>query len=351
VQCIGGTITATLCGTVRWEIEDDDGVVHQQTIPGTYYNPNAEYKLYSPQHVAQVYKDHHPKPHGTWCATYDDSVVLQWDQRRFTRTVPLDKKRNVALIRSAAGYQKFTAFCNTVCEGEPLVAFTHTNQTTYFVKIPNRLTRHKDGIPTCRTKQSITISTHQHSIAMGRAMLLHAAHRWLAAVTANLWPYAVRMANDSINNSPQVPTGLSPMERFTQVNVAPHVRHSHTFGCPVYVLDAQLQTAGGQIEKWKERSRVGLYLGASPRHSKRVALVLNLQTGHVSPQFHVTFDDNFDFDPDHSSRHRSGNRRPVFGKRQGRHVRTTAANRRYRCRKCCSSPAIATTTPQQQWPT
>jgi Reverse transcriptase (RNA-dependent DNA polymerase) len=130
--------------------------------------------------------------------------------------------------------------------------------------------------------------------AMGRAMLLHAAHRWPAAITANLWPYAVRMANDSINSAPQVGIGQSPMERFTQVDVAPRVKHSHTFGCPVYVLDATLQTAGGQIEKWKERSRVGLYLGASPRHSKRVALVLNLQTGHVSPQFHIAFDDNFE---------------------------------------------------------
>jgi hypothetical protein len=74
------------------------------------------------------------------------------------------------------------------------------------------------------------------------------------------------MANDSINSAPQIGTGQSPMERFTQVDVAPRVRHSHVFGCPVYVLDAELQTAGGQIQKWKERSRVGLYLGASPRH-------------------------------------------------------------------------------------
>jgi GAG-pre-integrase domain len=129
VQGIGGTITAKLCGTVRWEIEDDEGVVHQQTIPGTYYNPDSEYKLYSPQHVAQVYNDHYPKQHGTWCATYDDSVVLQWDQRKFTRTVLLDKKKNVALMRSATGYQKFTAFCNVLGEDEPLVALTHTNQT------------------------------------------------------------------------------------------------------------------------------------------------------------------------------------------------------------------------------
>jgi hypothetical protein len=37
-----------------------------------------------------------------------------------------------------------------------------------------------------------------------------------------------------------------------------------------------------------------MYLGTSPRHSRRVALVLNLQTGHVSPQFHVKFDDLFE---------------------------------------------------------
>jgi GAG-pre-integrase domain len=477
VQGIGGTVTATLCGTVRWDIEDDDGVVHQQIIPGTYYNPGSEYKLYSPQHVAQVSNDHHPKPHGTWCATYDNSVVLQWDQRKYTRTVLLDRKKNVALMRSATGYQKFTAFCNTICEDEPLVAFTLTNQTDIdqtgpeyhedqfcqdtaspdsaqrrhpdlpdeaFIRNPDQPVDHNidpphfdlQDAPTayeetkaqmlewhCRlghlpfnkiqemakrgdlpskfakcpapicgaclyakatrrawrgrptssiptrvatapgdivaidqmvsptpglvaqmkgfiTKQRYTAATvfvdhfsnlsftylqkgltivetleakaaferyasahgvvvrhyqtdngifetdsfrrsietagqtisyagvnahHQNGHAegkirdlqaMGRAMLLHAAHRWPAAVTANLWPYAVRMANDSINAAPQVDSGLSPMERFTQVDVAPRVRNSHTFGCPVYVLDATLQTAGGQIEKWKERSRV-----------------------------------------------------------------------------------------------
>jgi GAG-pre-integrase domain len=129
VHGVGGTVTAKLCGTVRWEIEDDDGVEHQQIIPGTYYNPDSEYKLYSPQHVAQVANDHYPKPHGTWCATYHDSVVLQWNQRQFTRTVQLDRTKNVALMRSATGYQKFTAFCNIMCKDEPLVAYTLTNQT------------------------------------------------------------------------------------------------------------------------------------------------------------------------------------------------------------------------------
>eukprot|EP00957_Ditylum_brightwellii_P141676 10793520-Ditylum_brightwellii.AAC.2 len=40
-------------------------------------------------------------------------------------------------------------------------------------------------------------------------------------------------------------------------------------------------------------SRVGVYLGHSPVHAGNVALALNLQTVHVSPQYHVGFDDEF----------------------------------------------------------
>ena len=126
-----------------------------------------------------------------------------------------------------------------------------------------------------------------------RAMLLHAKRRWPTAVTANLWPYAIRMANDVHNFAPSIKDGVSPIERFSQVQVAPRVRHSHTFGCPVYVLDGKLQV-GKRLPKWEDRSRIGLFLGWSPRHSRKVALVLNLKTGHVSPQFHVVFDDLFE---------------------------------------------------------
>ena len=47
------------------------------------------------------------------------------------------------------------------------------------------------------------------------------------------------------------------------------------------------------IPKWDPRARVGVYLGHSPCHAGNVALILNLQTGHISPQFHVTFDEGF----------------------------------------------------------
>ena len=45
--------------------------------------------------------------------------------------------------------------------------------------------------------------------------------------------------------------------------------------------------------KWEPRSRMGIYLGHSPTHAGSVAMVLNPRTLHVSPQYHVVFDDTF----------------------------------------------------------
>ena len=69
-------------------------------------------------------------------------------------------------------------------------------------------------------------------------------------------------------------------------------KHWKPFGCPVYILDESLQT-GKPFNKWKQRARVGIYLGQSPIHNRNVALVLNRNTGHLSPQFHVQFDSSF----------------------------------------------------------
>ena len=39
---------------------------------------------------------------------------------------------------------------------------------------------------------------------------------------------------------------------------------------------------------------MGIYLGMSMQNVRSVALILHLKTGHVSHQFHVTFDPNFE---------------------------------------------------------
>ena len=145
---------------------------------------------------------------------------------------------------------------------------------------------------------------HQNGVAenkirllqsQARTMLIHSAKRWPAAVTANLWPYAIRMANQSSLEMPslQFKDGRTPLQAFAGSRATTNPKFWQPFACPIYVLDDNLQTAGGIHGKWKDRSRVGLYLGRSPTHARSIALVLNLQTGLVSPQFHVTFDPFF----------------------------------------------------------
>ena len=103
----------------------------------------------------------------------------------------------------------------------------------------------------------------------------------------------MRHANDIANATPKKSEELSPLELFSGVQVAPKLRHLQAFGCPTYVLDNALQSGQG-TPKWKNHSRLGVYLGPSPNHAHSIALVLNPCTGHVSPQFHVKFDDFFE---------------------------------------------------------
>jgi hypothetical protein len=123
-----------------------------------------------------------------------------------------------------------------------------------------------------------------------RCMLIHANKRWSTAITTNLWPYALRMANGIHNDTPTIKHRQSPLERFTGTHVLPNPRHWHHFGAPVYVLDSDV-ASGKKFPKWTDRARVGIYLGPSPQHDRSVALILSLTTGLTSPQFHVTIDD------------------------------------------------------------
>ena len=118
--------------------------------------------------------------------------------------------------------------------------------------------------------------------------------RWPAAININLWPCAMRAARDTHNSLPMVGQEKSLMEVFSCAYVKPNIRHHHHFGCPVYVLDGDLQANKGSRKKWVDRARVGVNLGFSPQHSKSVALILSPKTGLVSPQFHCRYDDLFE---------------------------------------------------------
>jgi hypothetical protein len=77
--------------------------------------------------------------------------------------------------------------------------------------------------------------------------------------------------------------------------VRPQILSFHPPFCPAYVLHNGLQGGGKRPNKWVFRSRLAIYLGLSPHHAQSVALVvLSLETGYVSPQFHVKYDDFFE---------------------------------------------------------
>ncbi|MCU0715746.1 MAG: hypothetical protein MUD03_06420, partial [Pirellula sp.] len=112
-------------------------------------------------------------------------------------------------------------------------------------------------------------------------------------IDVNLWPMALNYAVWLYNHMPR-PNNLSPIELLSRIkNPRNKLRNAHVFGCPVYVLDPKLQVQGGMVPKFTPRSRRGIFVGFSTRHSSIVPLVLNIQTLTITPQFHVVFDDWF----------------------------------------------------------
>ncbi len=157
-----------------------------------------------------------------------------------------------------------------------------------------------------KNRQSITycgVNAHfQNGVAEKRirdlqdqttTMLMHTEAKWPDVISSNLWPYALGEANDSLNATPNRVTGQVANQMFSISDTPTVLRHYHPFGCPTYVLNDEL-AAGKSIPKWQKRARLGVYLGRSPNHAQSVALILNLATGLVSPQFHLKFDDLFE---------------------------------------------------------
>jgi hypothetical protein len=115
-----------------------------------------------------------------------------------------------------------------------------------------------------------------------------------AKISTILWPFALKRSEDWMNNLVQCADGWTPYQALTGLDpIKLDVSNFHTFGCPCYVLDHRLQFGNSMVPKWEPQAQMGLYVGCSPSHAANVALIFNLHTGHISPQFHAIFDDDF----------------------------------------------------------
>jgi hypothetical protein len=132
----------------------------------------------------------------------------------------------------------------------------------------------------------------QTTVNCARAMLFHAMYRWPDVCGMELWLFAIPQAVNLANATPGT-TGLSAAEIFTGQKSCCRLEDFHTFGCPVFILEARLQQRGASIPKWEPHSRMAIYLGHSLDHASNVPLVLSTRTGLVSSQFHVVYDNQF----------------------------------------------------------
>lgn len=106
------------------------------------------------------------------------------------------------------------------------------------------------------------------------------------------WPFAISHAVNFHNASLDPVTKKSPYQLFTGQPAPWRLQDFRVFGCPVFVLDKRLQD-GDSLQKWKIRCWTGVYIEQSLQHAGHAPLIYNSNTTHVTPQYHLTFDDQF----------------------------------------------------------
>jgi hypothetical protein len=91
--------TSVMSGTIRWRWLDGNGSQHQFDIPNSYYIPDGECCLLSPQHWAQTQL----KESGlrAWEITDGEGCTLCWDGGTSALHVPLGERDNVATFMLA----------------------------------------------------------------------------------------------------------------------------------------------------------------------------------------------------------------------------------------------------------
>ena len=161
---------------------------------------------------------------------------------------------------------------------------THLEQFEQVMRNPMVGAHHSNGIA------ERNIST---VMSIARAQMHHQALHWPDVADVELWPLAVLHAVFILNRIPREDNGLTPLELFTRRSYHQQkIQEFHVWGCPVYVLDNKLAD-GKKLPRWKPRSTRYMYVGNSSTQGEGVPLVLCLETGSITSQYHVVFDDFF----------------------------------------------------------
>jgi hypothetical protein len=120
---VGGRVRCSIKGTISWTIEDDLGRAHDIVIPDTPLCSSLPHRLLSPQHWAQETESRSKVPFMAKmrpsCSTNADATTLLWGRGKFTKTIALNKRRNVAVMTTKPGGARYTAFAASVQSLQP----------------------------------------------------------------------------------------------------------------------------------------------------------------------------------------------------------------------------------------
>ena len=85
-----------------------------------------------------------------------------------------------------------------------------------------------------------------------RTLVLHAQRYWPEYITTMLWTFSLVAYADRMNNLHVDMNGKTLEMKFSDtIGSTTRLSNFHTFGCPVYILDARLQIVGGRgPPKW-----------------------------------------------------------------------------------------------------
>jgi len=213
-----------------------------------------------------------------------------------TSLVYIDLQTRLNSHETIAGKEAFEQFCSD--HGVIAQSYLSDNGTAFdcaafeaHLKQFHQTVRHS-GVG-AHHSNGIAERTIGTVLSIARAMLHHAAIHWPDVADPELWPLAVLHAVHILNRIPRDDTGRSPLELFSRKTwPSSKFQDFHVWGCPVYVLDSTV-SSGNKLPRWCPRSERSIYVGNSLKHGHAVPLVLSLETGKITPQYHVVFDDEF----------------------------------------------------------
>jgi len=182
---------------------------------------------------ATIFVDHHSDHVYVFLMrdlTLDETILAKHAYERFLSSIGVTSKA----YHTDNGQFADKGFCDDCIT---------CNQVITFCSIRSH---HQNGIAERKIKE-LTLG--------GRTLLLHAKRMLPEYVSTILWPFALKCCKDRLNNLVHRADDQTPYEMLAGLESFKMVMSNfHTFGCPCYVLDHQLQS--GNMEWYQNGSLV-----------------------------------------------------------------------------------------------